>query len=319
MSKHLKISLISVISLLVLCLSGCQGRAYSSGGEGLEIITTMFPAFDLAREICGDKAEVVLLVPPGAEAHSFEPSAQDMLRVRNCDLFIYNGGESEVWVQELLSAQDVDIPRLEMISTVPVLEEQIQEGMQHRHSHEDEPGHSHMEFDEHVWTSPVNAAIISRAIAEELCQIDPANAAYYQSRCEAYLLELDALDEGFRQAVAEGRQHSLIFADRFPARYFVEEYGLGYYAAFPGCAGDTEPSAKTVAFLIDKVEQEDIKAVFYIEFSNQKMARVIAEDTGCDTLLFHTCHNVSREELDAGVSYIGLMEQNLKNLKEALA
>ena len=310
-----------LILSLTLPLSGCKGGCYESGSGELSIVTTVFPAFDFAREIAGERASICLLVPPGSESHSFEPTAQDILRIQNCDLLICNGGESEVWLEDMLEGLDGDIPRVVMLDCVQALEEEVKEGMQaqaHEHEEEEAEGHGHEpEYDEHVWTSPRNAALISRAISERLCSIDPENAEYYTSRCDSYCDSLLALDEDFRSLFQELGKPTMIFADRFPVRYFVEEYGLDYYAAFPGCAEQAEPSARTVAFLIDKVREENTPAVFYIEFSNQKMADVICEDTGCKKLLFHSCHNVTRQQLDEGVSYLGLMRKNLETLKEA--
>lgn len=312
-----------LLCLCLLPLCGCKGGCYENGGEGLDIVTTVFPAFDFAREIAGDKAQVCLLVPPGSEAHSFEPTAQDILRIQNCDLLICNGGESEVWMEDILVGMEGEIPRLVMLDCVQALEEELKAGMQvARHDHEEDGheghGHEEVEYDEHVWTSPRNAALISQAIGNALCGIDPTNGDYYAGRTERYCQKLLALDEEFRVLAENSGYPTMIFADRFPARYFVEEYGLDYYAAFPGCAEEAEPSARTVAFLIDKVRQEQVPAVFYIEFSNQKMADVICEDTGCQKRLFHCCHNVTRQQLDEGISYLGLMEQNLNTLREVL-
>ena len=171
---------------------------------------------------------------------------------------------------------------------------------------------------EHVWTSPVNAQLICRAISAALCQADPAHASDYTARCVDYCAELQELDADFRGVIANAKRHTLIFADRFPVRYFVEEYGLDYFAAFPGCADDAEPSARTVAFLIDRVREEQAPAVLYIEFSNQKMADIVCEDTGCEKLLFNSCHNVTADQLRGGVTYLELMRGNLETVKEAL-
>lgn len=319
-----------LILLLAASLCGCSGGAYETGGDGLSIVTTVFPAFDFAREIAGEQGNVCLLVPPGSESHSFEPTAQDIQRIGSCDLLICNGGESEAWLEEILEGAEGDINVLSMLDCVTALEEETKEGMQvaghdHDHEHHEDEGdehehheHEEIEYDEHVWTSPVNAQLICRAICEKLCEADSANAAVYRKRLEEYTAELAALDREFR-AVTENAPHkTVIFADRFPVRYFTEEYGLDYYAAFPGCADDAEPSARTVAFLIDKVREEQCPAVFYIEFSNQKMADVICEDTRCGKLLFHSCHNVSRDELVSGVSYLTLMRSNVDSLREAL-
>lgn len=306
---------IIVLVFLALCLSlaGCAARSTESGDGDLEIVATLFPAYDFARQIGGDRARVALLVPPGSESHSYEPTPRELERIEGCDLLFCNGGESEAWVEELLEGRE-QVPVLAMLSCVEALEEETVEGMQKVHEEEAEGS----DYDEHVWTSPVNAARICRSLCERLCALDPAGAEVYRANLSAYEERLTALDEDFRRTVENGQRKTVLFADRFPVRYFTEEYGLDYYAAFPGCADDTEPSAKTVAFLIDEVRQEDIPAVFTIEFSNGRIADVICEDTGCQKLLFHSCHNLSRAELDAGVTYLQLMEENLKNLEVAL-
>lgn len=313
------------IIYLILSLCACGEAPAESGGEGLNIVCTVFPAYDFAREIAGEKANVVLLVPPGSEAHSFEPTPQDVIRIENCDLLLCNGGESEAWLEEILEGRENDILTLTMMDCVETLEEETKEGMQAtEHSHEEHNEHEHEEhgheeeYDEHVWTSPVNAELIVSALCERLCEIDPENGSFYRANWKNYVAELQELDAAIRKTVENGKFDTLIFADRFPVRYFVEEYGLDYYAAFPGCADDTEPSARTVAFLIDKVREEGIPAVMFIEFSNEKMADVICEDTGCEKLLFHSCHNVSAEQLKKGVSYLELMWANVESLKEAL-
>lgn len=305
-----------IASILLLCLAlsltAC-GEAAEEPDAPVSIVTTVFPAWDFARQIAGDRANVILLVPPGAESHSFEPTAKDMLRIQECTLFFCNGGESEAWVEELLEEQPVET--LRMLDCVDALEEEEKEGMQRIREEQEEEG---PEYDEHVWTSPVNAERICEALCERLCALDPEGETEYRRNLDRYRGELQKLDLAFRDAVRAGKHRTLVFADRFPVRYFVEEYGLDYFAAFPGCADDTEPAARTVAFLIDRVRQEQLPAVFYIEFSNEKMADVIAEDTGCETLLFHSCHNVSAEDLERDVSYLELMWGNVHALKEAL-
>ena len=195
---------------------------------------------------------------------------------------------------------------------------QVHEHHEHHDHDHDHDEHEDEEYDEHVWTSPVNAQLICRAISAALCQADPAHASDYTARCVDYCAELQELDADFRCVIANAKRHTLIFADRFPVRYFVEEYGLDYFAAFPGCADDAEPSARTVAFLIDRVREEQAPAVLYIEFSNQKMADIVCEDTGCEKLLFNSCHNVTADQLRGGVTYLELMRGNLETVKEAL-
>ena len=306
---------------LLLSLSACgTGRTPDEREEQSNkrplVVTTLFPAYDFARALCGGRCEIVLLVPPGAEAHSFEPTPQDLLRIEGCDLLICNGGESEAWLETILDGAEGRFAVLSMLRCVDALEEEQKEGMQRIRGEEREEDES--EYDEHVWTSPRNAERICRAICAALCAVDEAGAAEYSRNCESYCAELKRLDAAFRDIVTESPGKCLIFADRFPARYFVEEYGLDYFAAFPGCADDTEPSARTVAFLIDRVRAEKTPAVLYIEYSDQRMADVICEETGCAKRLFHTCHTVSAADLKAGASYLGLMWANTESIKEAL-
>lgn len=315
--------------LLIICLSlslcACGKGSIDNGGAGLEIVTTVFPAYDFACRIAGDKAKVTLLVPPGSETHSFEPTPKDVITLQSCDLLVCNGGESEQWLEALLEGQEGEIPCLRMLDCVETVTEEIKEGMQvtgHDHDHEhEEHDHEHEEHgepDEHEWTSPANAILICRRICARLCEIDPENGEYYVNQLGEYSAELGVLDAEFRDIAQSARFKTLIFADRFPVRYFTEEYGYDYYAAFPGCADDSEPSARTVAFLIDRVREENIPVVFYVEFSNQKMADVVCEDTGCEKLLFHSCHNVTAEQLRQGISYLDIMWDNAARLREAL-
>ena len=322
-----------LICTLCLALCACGQQAQAPETDGLSIVATVFPAYDFARQIAGDDGNVTLLIPPGSEAHSYEPTPQDIIRIQGCDLLVCNGGESEAWLDEILGGMDREIPAVVMLDCVDALTEEVKEGMQvhghdhghNDHDHDEHDGHDHddheeheEEYDEHVWTSPVNAQLICRAISAALCEADPAHASDYTARCTDYCAELQALDADFRSVIANAKRHTLIFADRFPVRYFVEEYGLDYFAAFPGCADDAEPSARTVAFLIDRVREEQAPAVLYIEFSNQKMADIVCEDTGCEKLLFNSCHNVTAEQLRGGVTYLELMRANLETVKEAL-
>ena len=318
MKKRLLSALLALELLFLLAACGAEENAATvqrQANTGCTIVTTLFPAYDFARELCGGRCEIVLLVPPGAETHSYEPTPQDLVRIGSCDLLICNGGESEAWLETLLDGAG-DAPKvLKMLECVHALEEEHKEGMQRIH---EESGEEETEYDEHVWTSPRNAAVICRAICDELCALDGAGAEEYRQNCARYCEKLEELDAAFRRIVSEARGNCLIFADRFPARYFVEEYGLDYFAAFPGCADDTEPSARTVAFLVDRVRAERTPAVLYIEYSDQKMADVICEETGCEKLLFHTCHTVSAEDMRNGANYLELMWADTEAVKEAL-
>ena len=303
----------------LLLLSAC-GPALPEETDQLQIAAAVFPAYDFARAAAGGRADVTLLLPPGAESHSYEPTPADILRVQSCDLFIYLGGESDAWVDAILSAIEPEGEALRMIDCVDLLEEETVEGMQGGHDHEHEEDHDHLGevvgMDEHVWTAPLNAAAVTRTVGERLAALDPVNGEAYRSNAQGYARELEALDRDFA-AFFDGRaDRTIVFGDRFPLLYFADAYDLDYYAAFPGCGAQTEPSAATVAFLTEKVREERLPAVWYIEFSNHLVADSIAEAAGVETAQFHTCHNVSRADLEAGATYVSLMRDNLEALKK---
>lgn len=300
--------LTAILLCLCLILCGCTAEPETPHDETkLQIVCTSFPAYDFAREIAGDRAELTLLIKPGSEVHSYEPTPKDMIRIQESDLFICNGGESEQWAKTLITPELNTIYMMDCVDTV----EESADGIYN--AEDGEP-----ELDEHVWTSPLNAIKISEEICNALCKLDTDNAEAYKTNFTAYKAQLMALDREFRQVIKNSGKHTLVFADRFPMRYFALEYGLDCYAAFPGCSSETEPSAKTVAYLIDRVREDKIPAVLYMEFSNQKMADVICEDTGCKKLPFYSAHSVSAEQFEQGVSYLDLMRINLNSLKEAL-
>ncbi|NLT58886.1 MAG: zinc ABC transporter solute-binding protein [Clostridiales bacterium] len=498
------------LALVLPLFTGCSRRASTAGEDAeakIRVVSTIFPGYDFARAVAGDHVELTMLLPPGSESHSFEPTPQDVIRIKNCDLFIYVGGDSDTWVKGILDSMDTsEMKILSMMDLVETVEEEIKEGMEDDHGHdhgeldpdeirdrpladwagswvsiegalaggelddyvadrakasetdfdiqkeaygqrwksdypslvisdaavtwngvpvayqyigyqlvegdhgasvwygfeaeapsagaptyiafndhgtggsaEGEPhdegddddheddhahetAHYHIrygdegfdaltaiedwsptyfpadasgaemaeamgahgqadhahEYDEHVWTSPVNAMRVTQAIADALCALDQANAAAYRANCASYVEELTALDAAFREVVERAARKTLLFGDRFPFRYFVDEYGLDYYAAFPGCSTETEPSAKTVVFLIDKAREEHIPVVFHLEFSNEKMADILCESTGAKKRLLHSCHNITKAEFERGVTYLDLMLQNVETLKEAL-
>ncbi|MDO5095124.1 MAG: metal ABC transporter substrate-binding protein [Peptostreptococcaceae bacterium] len=347
--------------------------------NALKVVTTIFPPYDFTKQIAKDKATVSMLLPPGSESHSFEPSPQDIINIEQADLFIYNGGDSDHWVDEILESMGDKAPdTLKMMDIVNLLEEEVIEGMEphdhdhdhghddkdkdHDHSHDDkdkdhehndkeyddkdhehndkehddknkeDKDHSHDDkdkehdhdhdhehvMDEHVWTSPKNAVKISEAIASKLSQKDSANAQFYIENLNAYKEELNKLDKQFEDIVANAKIKTMVFGDRFPLRYFAHDYNLNYYAAFVGCSTQSDASAATVAFLIDKVKEEKIPTVFHIELSAHKIADAIADSTGAEVALFHSCHNLSKEDFDAGKTYVSLMQTNAETLKKAL-
>lgn len=306
---------LALTMLLVVCFVCVSCGSYADQEEraDISVVTTAFPAYDFARQITGGEAQIIMLLPPGAEIHSFEPSPQDMIQIKDCDVFLWIGGQSETWVERVLSSMDTENMRiLSMLDCVDLVEEEIVEGMQ------DDGKAEGIEYDEHVWTSPKNAARIVEQMRDLLAEVDPANADEYRSNAEAYLLRLTALDAALQAVVDSAARKTIVFADRFPFRYFAAAYGLTYYAAFPGCSTESEPSLKTLAFLYDMVRTEGIPVVFYMELSNERMADAICEDTGAKKRLLHSCHNVAKSDFEAGVTYLELMTNNVDALKEAL-
>lgn len=313
----------ALLSLTLLC-GAPAAPASAEEAAPLSIIATIFPAYDFARQLAGNTAHVSLLLPPGSESHSYEPSPKDMIAIQQADLFLYAGGESDHWVDELLASLGDDAPRVFRLSdSVSLLEEQASASMEDGHEH-GSGDHAHdesesPELDEHVWTSPKNVMLIARDLCGTLSEIAPGSAAHYRRALDDYLAQLEELDAAFEKTVAEGKRDIIIFGDRFPFRYFAHDYGLRYDAAFPGCSEDSEPSVRTVISLVDTVREQGIPVVFYLEFSSRRTADILAEETGAKELLFHSCHNVSAGELAAGVSYLSLMWQNVEALKEALS
>lgn len=316
-------------------LTGCgTGRAEDASEKAqddgrISVVTTIFPQYDFVRQIAGDSVDLKMLLKPGEETHSYEPTPQDIIAIQNSDIFIYVGGENDAWVEDILdSMPDAGMRTLKLIDCVDTVEEEHVEGMQEQpgHSHEEEEyhgdeteeAHSVHEIDEHVWTSPVNASAIVDEIKELLAQTDPDNRQRYEENAEAYEAELAALDAAFREVVDNAGRRLVIFGDRFPFRYFADEYGLDYYAAFPGCASDTEPSAAVMAFLINKVAEEKVPAVLKMELSNENIANAIAEATGTEVRTFYSCHNLTAEEFESGETYLSMMQKNVETLKEVL-
>lgn len=292
---------------LCLCVAACNyNEKGKADGDKLSVVTSVFPAYDFARCVFGDRAEVTLLLPPGAEAHNYEPSPRDIIKIQSCDLFIYNGGVSDVWIDKILSSIDTKPKTLKMTDVCVPLVEGGHDGHNHEETH-----------DEHVWLDIKNAVSIIKAINTEATNIDGENADCYNTNTKNYVEKLEALDQKFEELSADVTDKTLVFADRFPARYFTEGYGFEYISAFDGCADKAEPGSAKIAELIKNVKENHIPVVFYIEFSNQRIADSVCEVTGANKKLFHSCHNVSYEEFNDGITYLELMELNYKTVSEA--
>jgi zinc transport system substrate-binding protein len=294
--------------------------ASAADGARLKIVATIFPQYDFTRVIAGDRADVTMLVRPGTEIHSYDPSPQDILSIRNSDVFIYIGGESDAWVDRILESVDTSKKTvIKLIDCVKAVEEEIVEGMQPEEEEEGAEGEEEeTEYDEHIWTSPLNAIEITRAISDSLGRIDPANAEVYSANADRYVTEIRALDDEFRKVADAAKRKKIVFADRFPFRYLTDELGLKYSAAFPGCSTESDVSAATMAYLVKTVESEKIPVVYVVEQSAGNIARTLAEQTGASILTLHSCERVTQSDIDSGATYLSLMRQNVESLKQGL-
>lgn len=365
-TEFLRKSVVFIVTIsMILGMAGCGKTTEKEDNYRLKIVTSLFPYYDMARAVIGDVKgiDLKMIVTPGQDSHSFEPTPSDVIQMENADVLIYNGGSLETWIDTLLdSLNNKNQIQMKMMDYVDVLNEEIVEGMDTRfeehdhdeHSHKEdnhnkekhkedshseenhkEDNHSedssndsefhnedseeeHEETDEHIWTSPVNEIIMTEKICETLSKALPEEKENFQKNAENYISQLKELDNEFRTIVENAKINEIIFADKFPLQYFAKEYGLKYYAAFPGCGSDMEPSAKTIAFLVDKIKEDNIKAVFYLELSSHIVADAIETDTGAKPLQFNSCHNITQKQFDSGVTYVDLMKENVNNLKIAL-
>lgn len=316
------------VVLCVCLLSGCAIDSVPDADDSrLHIVCTTFPQYDWVRNLIQGNEEnilLTLLMDKGGDLHNFQPSALDIARVSDCDMFVYVGGESDVWVDDALAeAVNPDMRVINMMEVVSgnLVEEEHLESFDHMgqedHGHE---GHA-SEYDEHIWLSLRNAGMIVEEITVQLEALDGAHADLYEKNCDAYLAKLNALDQQYARVVEESRNDTLLFADRFPFRYFVEDYGIKYYAAFEGCSAETEASFGTVAFLADKLEALGTGAVIVLDGSDDRLARVLIENTETKNqkiFVLNSLQSVSRKDIRAGLSYLAAMEENCSVLGQAL-
>ena len=333
---------VGLLAFLVLNREKFEQKKYS-------VVSTSFPGYDFARAVTKNtNISAKMLVKPGAETHTYEPTPQDIIDIKNADMFVYVGGDSDDWVKKVL--KDVDTKKthvVKLVDLVSTVEEEIVEGMEdedhdhdhakhnhadHDHDHEhhhhhdhDHESHAHRhehdeeeegpEIDEHVWTSPKKAMEIVKKIAEVASEIDADEKTKINDNAEKYVAEIAQVDKDLHQAI-DGKISEIVVADRFPFRYFADEFGLKYAAAFSGCSEQTEASAKTISFLINKVKQDKVKKIYKIELSNGKIAETVSKDTGAEVLELHSAHNVTADDFSKGVTYVDLMKRNLLALSK---
>lgn len=318
MKKAISITATVIFAVLTFC--SCEKTTTET--EGLSIVCTAFPQYDFVKNIIGTENGLTLLLDDGADLHSYEPTAQDIIRIGSADIFIYGGGVSDDWVEGVLnSANNPDLEVVATMDLVDTLEEKYLVGMQqesHEHEHNGAHEGDHSNEDEHIWLSLKNAVTITEKLCELICKVNPENAAAYRSNSEKYISELKALDAEYSALIDSSARKTLLFADRFPFRYLAEDYELNCFAAFAGCSSESEASFETMAFLIDKTKELALPVVLTIDGSDGSLAKTVCDATGAKTASLDSCQSVSSADIARGTSYTGIMKSNLEILREAL-
>lgn len=332
MKKIITLMLVAVLAVCALSGCGTSKSGEDTKDKKIKIVTTIFPEYDWVMQILGDKADkadVTMLLDKGVDLHSYQPSTADIAKISEADVFIYVGGESDEWVEDVL--KEAKNKNLKVINLMDVMgdkakEEEVKEGMQpeeEEHAEEAKDGkeEEEVEYDEHVWLSLKNAKIFTKKIADVLSEVDKDDAKTYQANYESYAKKLDDLDKKYADAVASAKNKTLVFGDRFPFRYLVNDYGLDYYAAFVGCSAESEASFETVTFLAKKVDELGLSDVLTIEGKNHKIAKTVIENTkekNQKVLTLDSMQSTTAKDVKDGATYLGIMEKNLEVLKEAL-
>lgn len=327
MLRKNRIIIFLIAAAMLLSTVGC-GNVQRRADGTIRVVCTIFPAYDWAREIIGDtdNIELILLVKNGVDLHSYQPTADDIITISECDIFIYVGGESDTWVSEVLRQSDNKALRVLSIMEVlgdSVYEEEAAEGMQGA-EHATDDGHVHVdetEYDEHVWMSLRNAEIICRRLAELLAEVDSEHEAVYAENLEAYTEKLQDLDSSYMDVVASAEYDTVLCADRFPFLYLVRDYGIQYYAAFTGCSAETEASFETLQFLIEKLEALELPVVLVPDGSDRTLAQTVIDSTNKKNqsiMVLDSMQSVTEKDMEAGVTYLSVMEANLEVLRAAL-
>lgn len=317
------------LMLAVSLFSACSKSETPESGESvrpeskkLSIVCSIFPQYDFCKEIVGENAELTLLLKSKVDMHNYKPSAEDILKIRNSDIFIDIGGESDEWANEVFETVKSETPLvLSLINVVDAKDEKALEGMEtEEHDHDDESheGEEHAEKDEHVWTSLKNAELIVKAITEKVCALDPENADEYEKNSKTYLSKLSSLEKEYAETVKTAKRKVLLFGDRFPFGYLADDYSLECYAAFSGCSAETRASFETIAFLAGKVKEKELPFVLKIDGSDGSVAKTVASQSNAEVRTLNSCQSVSEDDIKNGVSYLSIMKDNLSVLKEVL-
>ena len=318
-----KVLIITIILLVaLLSLSGCTQSAEEAKPEDEKplIIATLFPQYDFVRQVAVDKADVTLLLPPGVEPHSYEPTPRDIANIKKADLFVYTGALMEPWAERIIeAAQGTNLLIVDTSKGIELMDEEDHHEHDHDYDHDHDEDHDHHDGkDPHFWLDPILARLMVDHIVESLVEVDPDNEAYYRQNGEAYKQKLQELHEKIDSSLAVLENRTILYAGHFAFGYFAARYSLEHISPYEGFAPDAEPTPANIGELIKRVNESNTKVIFYEELIDPKVARVVAEQTGAEMLLLHGAHNVTTEELNSGVTYISIMEDNLAKLLKGL-
>jgi zinc transport system substrate-binding protein len=311
-------------ALCIILATSCEKQKTTKAANGkINVVATIFPLYDFSRATAKEQANIAMLTLPGSSIHSYEPGPADIKNIQNADIFLYIGGENDAWIERILSTLDTSKMKIvRLFDSVELYEEEEKEGMQAEEEKDvlliEEHGKLEVEYDEHIWTSPKNAALMVKAIADALCVRDTSNCENYKTNSQNYISQIDELSKELSQIVNSAKRKQIVVADRFPFRYLTEEYGLDYAAAFSGCSDQSDASAATIAYLIKTVQNNKIPYIYHVELTNRNTAEAVAEQTGAKMLLLHSYHNVSKQDFENGTTYLDLLKQNAANLKTGL-
>ena len=310
------ILLISIIAGVGIIIGVQKINKIENNGK-LNIVVTCFPSYDFVKQIAGDNVNLTFLLGPGVEAHGYEPTASELIMIQEADCFIYIGGKMEQWTEKVIPTLNIDNTKLVCLADiVDTISQTEVEGAENNHNHE----HDHAEnaFDEHIWSSPANAIKMAEYLKNVIIELDYENAETYTKNAENYISEIKLVQSEMQEIVENRKRNRLVFGDRMPMQYFIEEFGLEVSAAFSGCTTETEASLQTMAYLVDLVKKEKIPVVLYIELGDGKIAKAICEQTGAEAMQIQTLHNISKEDFEKGETYVSLMKRNIEVLKKAL-
>jgi zinc transport system substrate-binding protein len=317
----LSVSILLVVPVLCAILAvSCEDKKRDSklGSGKVNLVATIFPLYDFARATAKERANIKMLTLPGSSVHSYEPSPADIKNIQKADVFLYIGGENDAWVKRILSTLDTSKMKIVRLFDFVKLHEEAEELEKKEDDGDKEHGKLEIEYDEHIWTSPKNAALMIDAIASALCERDSLNCKSYEKNSKDYISQIKELSNELSQIVNSARRRQIVVADRFPFRYLTEEYALDYVAAFPGCSDQADASVATIAYLIKTIKNNKIPYIYYVELSNRNTAQTVAEQTGAKMLLLHSGHNLSKQDFEKGTTYLDLLKQNVENLKIGL-